>query len=120
MADRDLQRLQRMLECAQELGQFASDLGVSYERFVQNAIAQRAAAMDVLQIGELAGRLSEECRQRMAATVPWREIRAMRNWHAHAYSEVDTKMLWDTAVHDVPALQTQLNSAIRSMRNCLA
>ena len=60
--------------------------------------------MCVVQIGELAGQLSEEVR-RQSASVPWRNIKDTRNYYVHAYGSIDVLSVWDTLKHDIPALQ---------------
>ena len=46
--------------------------------------------------------------------MPWREIKAMRNIAAHNYGEIDTDILWETAIYDVPSLKVYCSDIINS------
>lgn len=61
--------------------------------------------MNILQIGELTGCLSEEYRSRTSSEIPWKAIKGMRNLFAHNYSQMDTEVIWLTAVESIPQLQ---------------
>lgn len=60
--------------------------------------------MCVVQIGELAGQLSEEARQK-SASIPWRIIKDTRNFYVHAYGSIDVDSVWTTLVQDIPELK---------------
>ena len=62
--------------------------------------------MSVLQIGEIAGNLSEEFRKETSNEMPWNMIKGMRNLLAHAYGEIDAEKLWDTVLNDLPSLKS--------------
>ncbi len=61
--------------------------------------------MCVVQIGELAGQLSERVRA-ASSGVPWRIIKDTRNFYVHAYGAIDVLSVWDTLNQDIPALKT--------------
>lgn len=63
-----------------------------------------AATMCILQIGELAGHLSETFKA-AHPTVPWRSIKAMRNVAAHEYGSISIPDVWDTITNDIPKLK---------------
>ena len=59
--------------------------------------------MCIIQIGEFAGKLSDEARSEIFE-IPWPLIRAMRNFFAHDYGAMDVKRTWATLNQDIPAL----------------
>ena len=61
-------------------------------------------AMCLLQIGELAGHLSEEYRNEHPQ-MPWRQIKALRNIIAHNYGSVDADTAWEIVHEDIPVLR---------------
>lgn len=63
-------------------------------------VYRNSVAMPVLQIGELAKRLSEDFLSENKA-VPWRAIMGMRDIFAHHYGSVDYQELWQTTHEDV-------------------
>lgn len=63
--------------------------------------------MCIIQIGELANRISEETRE-ANANIPWHAIRGMRNLYAHDYENVDLEIVWNTLLEDIPELKRGL------------
>ena len=63
--------------------------------------------MCIIQIGELVSRLSDETKK-LNKEIPWNEIRAMRNIHAHDYENVDLSIVWHTIYNDIPELKRQV------------
>ena len=60
--------------------------------------------MCVVQIGELAGLVSEETKE-LYKTVPWRVIKDTRNFYVHAYGAIDLEAVWETITKDIPVLR---------------
>ncbi len=60
----------------------------SYEQYLSDKVFQYACNMCILQIGELTTRLTEDFKAQHAE-IPWKQIKAMRNIHAHEYERVD-------------------------------
>ncbi|MEQ1578328.1 MAG: DUF86 domain-containing protein [Hyphomicrobium sp.] len=58
-------------------------------------------------IGEAASRLPEHVKQNNP-TVPWRQIKSMRNRRVHDYRGTDLDIVWQTIRHDLPDLLTSL------------
>lgn len=65
---------------------------------------RNAVALCVLQIGELVSVLSDDFKAEHSQ-IPWRDIKAMRNIVAHHYGSIDTEILWNTTLEDIPALE---------------
>jgi len=79
--------------------------GDNYELFQNDKHYKNAVSMSILQIGELAGSLSEDYRLHTQGSIPWKQIRGMRNIIAHNYGAVTAKKIWDTICSDIPALK---------------
>lgn len=60
--------------------------------------------MNLLQIGELTGRLSDDFKTNTQSQIPWKQIRSMRNMFAHDYNNMSTIKIWKSASIDVPEL----------------
>lgn len=58
-------------------------------------------------VGEAAGRVPEEV-QEQHPSLPWSEMRAMRNLLSHAYFLVDLDIVWKTVCHDLPVIEPEL------------
>ena len=84
----------------------------SREEFLADVIAQRAAAMTIINIGELTTVLPDDFRQ-ACPQIPWRNIKGLRNIMAHKYEIVDFEDVWETAVTSIPELEKQLREILR-------
>ena len=103
MQSNDAQRLRHIKRYCEDIADFVQRFG-DYQHFVTDRAYQNAVSMCILQIGELSGGLTEEFRESTKAEVPWGLIKGMRNWVAHAYAEMDTKIIWDTISGSIPLL----------------
>ena len=74
--------------------------------FMAQTIVQDAVVRNFEIIGEAAGRLSPETRDR--STLPWSQIVAFRNRLIHAYWSVDLQLVWDVVVNELPALKVEV------------
>ena len=88
------ERIQKSLE------RFGSDL----ESFQSDADFRDSVSMNLLQIGELSKKLSDEFLNATRAEMNWRAIIGMRNLFAHDYGSMDIELIWETAVNDIPQL----------------
>lgn len=77
------------------------------EDFLKDNIAQRAAAMTIINIGELTTVFKEDFRQ-SNSQIPWRKIKGLRNIIAHRYEIIDFEDVWETSVTSIPELEKYL------------
>lgn len=68
--------------------------------------------MCVVQIGELAGELSDEAKA-FNPSIPWRVIKDTRNFYVHAYGAIDLSSVWETLINDIPMLKTACEAMLR-------
>lgn len=80
--------------------------------FQSDHLFQDACCMCIVQIGELAGQLSEDARGADPA-IPWRVIKDTRNFYVHSYGSIDTAAVWDTLLEDIPALRASCNTLLQ-------
>ena len=77
------------------------------DAFMAQNIVQDAVVRNFEIIGEAAGRLSPETRNRSA--LPWSRIVAFRNRLIHAYWSVDLQLVWDVIENELPALKAEVH-----------
>lgn len=85
------------------------------QAFLENRLYQHAAAMCVLEIGELSKHLSEGF-LRAHEEIPWRAICRMRDMYAHHYHRTDSHQLWMTIQMDLPALKAFCGQVLAAQR----
>jgi uncharacterized protein with HEPN domain len=67
-------------------------------------------------MGEAARTIPPEIRT-LAPEIPWPQIAGMRNVLVHGYFEIDTDLVWDTAVRDVPALKPAIEQLLAELNS---
>ena len=76
---------------------------IDKDTFLENVFYQDALSREIEIIGEAAGSLSDSfCINH--PDVPIVEMKSMRNVIVHQYFRVDTTIIWETAIHDIPAV----------------
>ena len=100
----DRQRIEHILGYCCDIAVFIERFGKDYDSFLADKAYYNAVSMCIMQIGELANGLSEEFREKTKEQMPWGKIRGMRNWVAHAYLEMDSSVIWETANNRIPEL----------------
>jgi len=68
---------------------------------------QQAVSLNLIVLGELAGQIQKDYPEFTAThdTIPWHDIRNMRNRLAHGYFTIDFEVVWDTVKNYVPTLE---------------
>ena len=102
--NRDIRILQHIISYCDQIEEAVSDYGRDYQRFLNSSVYRNAVSLCILQIGELVGNLSETFRLQNT-TIPWRNIRLMRNIVVHRYGTVDHAITWDVVNNDIPVLK---------------
>ena len=109
---RNIDILRKILKYCDQIDQAKDYFGNSFDALKANIHYQNATAMCILQIGELAGHLSEDFRT-VHTEIPWRAIKNMRNIAVHNYGDFSMKVLWDTVTDDIPALRDYCGGIVR-------
>lgn len=104
MNERDFEILNSILKYCCQINEANRQFNSKRESFEENSVYRNAVAMCVLQIGELAKRLSEEYKMHTIDEIPWHQVQGLRNVVAHEYGNIDTESLWETICDDIPHL----------------
>ena len=109
--DRNLSILEHIVQYCDQIEQTMERFGRDQELFRADQIYRNAAALCILQIGELTGKLTDDFKAQHP-NIPWRQIKAMRNIVAHSYGTVDTDTTWEIITEDIPALKSYCQSIL--------
>jgi len=77
--------------------------------FLSDTKLIEACVFNLLQIGELSNRVSEEFQQKHNS-IPWHKMRGLRNRLVHDYEGVNLELVWDVVKGDLGVLRTQLEN----------
>lgn len=83
------------------INRFGNDFNI----FEKDLAFRDSVSMNIFQIGELANHLTTEFRTQTNREIPWKNVRAMRNRFAHGYGAMSLKIIWSTAISDIPPLK---------------
>ena len=78
--------------------------GVTRESFDEDMDITEIVCFNILQIGELAKRLSDDFITKYNG-VPWKNIKGMRDKVAHEYGTIDLDQVWNAATNDIKSLR---------------
>lgn len=109
MQHRDIIALKKII-CEAD---FVIEMCLSIERaeFIEDEILKRAAAMSVINIGELVKNLTPEFRNKYDK-VPWKAISGFRDIAAHKYGTLDMDIVYNTVKIDIPYLKNSIEEIL--------
>jgi uncharacterized protein with HEPN domain len=90
-----------MLDASEKVTAFIT--GMTEAQFLRDDKTQFAVVRGLEIIGEAAKKIPDSARAKYPH-VPWREIAGMRDKLVHDYIGVDAKVVWKTAMEDVPKI----------------
>ncbi|MCL2050318.1 MAG: DUF86 domain-containing protein [Lachnospiraceae bacterium] len=108
MNDKDIIILKKIIQYANEIDGTITRFELDLAKFKDDYVAKNAIAMCILQIGELAGKLTERLKN-VYSQMPWRDITSIRNRAAHNYGSMDVEILWGIAIANIPELKAYCN-----------
>ena len=109
MDSADEVRLRHMLDAAKEALSFVQ--GRSRSDLDENRMLTLSLVKEVEIIGEAAYRISADSRGGLPS-LPWADLIGMRHRLVHAYFDINLDVLWQTALEDLPALVSEIESVL--------
>lgn len=106
---RDKGRLAHILQAISNISTFLE--GKTAEDFLMNQMLYFAVVKNMEIIGEASYMLTHEFRENHPET-SWKDIINMRHILVHGYYQVDSRIVWQTIVNDLPSLKKQISGYI--------
>ena len=103
--EKQLGLLRDILDSAKTIREYLR--GITHVQFIANTEKQDATLRRFEIIGEAASRLAPKT-QAHFPSVPFRNMRGMRNIIAHDYGDVDLDQVWQTATADLDPVRSTL------------
>lgn len=111
MKNRDNIILQKIIDYCEQIDGTLNRFNRNKESFCSDYVYFNACNMCVIQIGELAGNISESFREEHTE-IPWRQLRGLRNIYAHNYQGVDYDLAWNALIYDIPQIKKKCEKII--------
>ncbi len=100
-----LLRIEDTLQAVERIRTYVEKL--DYETFANDQLTIDAVLRNLEIIGEASRHIPEETRKEYPS-LPWNEMRAMRNFLSHGYFLVDYSIVWKTVQEDPPLIVAPL------------
>lgn len=107
MKNKDIEVLHKIVQYCDDIELLKQKYEYSFESYKNDISFQYSCNMCIIQIGELVGRLSDECME-VYDEIPWFAIKGMRNLHAYDYENVDLEIVWNTLMDEIPELREKI------------
>jgi uncharacterized protein with HEPN domain len=104
----DLVYIEHILEAINKIQEYTT--GLTKEQFIQNELVVDAVVRNIEIIGEASKKVNKNLQQ-IYYDIPWRDMAGMRDKLIHDYMGVDTEVIWQTIIDDLPVLQRKLSEA---------
>lgn len=114
LKERDIDNLMMILDHCERIEACVKRFGEDYDSYSNDMDYQDAVKMNLLQIGEISNRLSDECTDKISG-VPWRAVYGLRNVIAHGYESLAEERIWDTVKNDIPQLSATLTKILTEL-----
>lgn len=113
MTNRDKIILQKIVRYCEQIEGTLDRFNRDKKSFCTDYVFFNACNMCVIQIGELAGNISDDFRE-AHTEIPWRQLRGLRNIYAHNYQGVDYDLAWDTLIDDLPQIKKECQKILNN------
>jgi uncharacterized protein with HEPN domain len=101
-----------ILEAARAIGSFCK--AAHFDQFEGNDMLRSAVLQQLIVIGEAAAHLPDEfCLQN--PKIPWVDMISFRNFAVHEYFSVNWRIVWDTAIDDIPPIEKQVAKLLEKL-----
>ncbi len=112
--DTDKIVIQKMINYCDSIENVIIRFGNTFEAFNSDFSFQMTCSACIIQIGELTTQLTEDFKNQHSE-IAWRQIKALRNIHAHDYESVRFDVMWQILTEDIPELKKSLKAIIEVM-----
>ena len=97
--------IEDLWEAVEKVERYTS--GFDHDRFVQDEKTIDSVVRNFEIIGEAAGKLPLEFRDRHPE-IPWKKIVGLRHRIVHDYFDIDIEIIWQILERDIPAFKQNL------------
>lgn len=105
--------LDDILKCIKKIEKYTK--GISYEKFIKNALLIDAIIRNLEVIGEATKKIPHETKKHHNE-VEWKKIAGLRDILIHEYFGVNLKIIWDVVVNKIPEFKKSIQKIKRQSK----
>ena len=109
--DKNIGIIKSIIEHIENVFNAQKRFGYNFEIFISDKDYFNSVCMSLLQIGELAHKLTTDFIV-MHKNIPWKSIIGLRNIIVHGYGQLDAEIVWATIIDDIPDLYQKCKELI--------
>ncbi len=109
----DIIRLQHVFDAIEEIEDYIRN--INFNEFMNNSMMRFACIKQMEIIGEASNHISEEVKNNFSE-IEWNQIIGMRNIFVHEYFGIDSKLVWEIIVTDIPHLKKSIQRIITDLK----
>jgi uncharacterized protein with HEPN domain len=107
---KDIDRLYDIAESIQKINESLKNI----EFYRLNQLEQLGIIYLLQIIGEASGAITDKFKDKNCH-IPWKKIKAFRNFVAHQYFDVDLEIIRDIVENNLPVLEKQIDELIQEL-----
>ena len=111
--------LQKMEKHCKEILEYLDKYDYSFKEFENNHEFRNALSMAMFATQELSNHLTSEFLESTESEIKWHSLQGMRNLFGHEYDEMDSEIIFNTAINDIPVLLKFLEKEISQYKNII-
>ncbi|MEB2781315.1 HepT-like ribonuclease domain-containing protein [Algoriphagus persicinus] len=86
-------------------------IDVDFNSFLGNSMMKFACIKQLEIIGEASNHISSQTKKR-CSNIEWAQIVGLRNVFVHEYFGIDSNLVWDILINDLPVLKQKITSVL--------
>jgi len=105
-------RLKHILDAILEIESYI--VKADFSEFLDNSMMRFACIKQIEIIGEASNHVSDEVKLKFSS-IEWSQIIGMRNVFVHEYFGVDSSLVWEIILNDIPDLKSKIVEILATM-----
>lgn len=105
-------RLRHILDAIEEIEKYL--IGVDFAIFIEKSMLRFACIKQMEIIGEASNHISSELKSKFNH-IEWGQIVGMRNVFSHEYFGIDSSLVWEIIIHDMPEFKDKVKVILQSI-----
>lgn len=108
----DKERIQHILDAIREIETYIHE--VNKEQLLNNSMMRFASVKQVEIIDEPANQITSDTKD-IFSDIEWKQIVGLRNILVHEYFGVDTSLIWQIVITDIPQLKIRITEVLNTL-----
>jgi len=105
-------RLQHIIDAINEIQEYLKES--NFTIFLENSMMRFACIKQMEIIGEASNHITTALKSKFSE-IEWAQIVGMRNVFTHEYFGIDSSLVWQIIMNDIPELKEKIENVLKSI-----